>query len=174
MGDSIRMIQWISTNWSPKPMPHATKGFRKKSNFEKISGAPKTTAILGTAPVKVRWPMYRGRGAEGQGQSEFRRPALPGNAPPTYAARQTRGTSPATMPSAHQGRGKVAVGWCPFIAICQLISIAFGSAPRREADSQPISHLVRQAVSFGFFFNSRLGFMQWGGSRLSEQTTVEW
>ena len=26
-------------------------------------------------------------------------------------------------------------------------SIAFGSAPRREADSQPISQLVRQAVS---------------------------
>ena len=26
-------------------------------------------------------------------------------------------------------------------------SIAFGSAPRREAESQPISHLVRQAVS---------------------------
>ena len=37
-------------------------------------------------------------------------------------------------------------------------SIAFGSAPRREADSQPISQLARPAVSqsdkntqFGFF-----------------------
>ena len=34
-----------------------------------------------------------------------------------------------------------------FSAHCPRNSIAFGSAPRREADSQPISQLVRQAVS---------------------------
>ena len=31
--------------------------------------------------------------------------------------------------------------------LSKINSIAFGSAPRREADSQPISQLVRQAVS---------------------------
>ena len=59
-------------------------------------------------------------------------------------------------------------------------SIAFGSAPQREAegpDSQRISQLVRPAVSqtvyraskqadrntqFGFFFSGRLGFKQLG------------
>ena len=63
---------------------------------------------------------------------------------------------------------------------CQINSIAFGSALRREAegpDSQRISQLVRPAVSqtvwrasrqadrntqFGFFFSGRLGFKQLG------------
>ena len=72
-------------------------------------------------------------------------------------------------------------------------SIAFGSAPRREADSQPISQLVKQAVSqiisrasrwadknthkntqFRFFFNGRLGFLHWGAYNQPEQVTVEW
>ena len=47
-------------------------------------------------------------------------------------------------------------------------SIAFGSAPRREADSQPISQLVRQAVSQTVSQasrqadrNTQFGFFQW-------------
>ena len=47
-------------------------------------------------------------------------------------------------------------------------SIAFGSAPRREADSQPISQLVRQAVSQTVSRasrqadrNTQFGFLQW-------------
>ena len=36
---------------------------------------------------------------------------------------------------------------CPAVVKLLGNSIAFGSAPRREADSQPISQLVRQAVS---------------------------
>ena len=46
--------------------------------------------------------------------------------------------------------------------------IAFGSAPRREADSQPISQLLRQAVSQTVRQASRqaarytqFGFFQW-------------
>ena len=60
-------------------------------------------------------------------------------------------------------------------------SIAFGSAPRREADSQPISQLVRPAdiqtvirasrqadrnTQFGFSFSGRLSSKQWGGPLL--------
>ena len=65
-------------------------------------------------------------------------------------------------------------------------SIAFGSAPRREADSQPISQLVRQAVSQAVnrasrqadrqtethslgFFSGRLGYKQRGAWRVPEQ-----
>ena len=62
-------------------------------------------------------------------------------------------------------------------------SIAFGSARRREADSQPISQFARPADSqtvswasrqadrntqFGFVFSGRLGSKQWGGQLLSE------
>ena len=67
-------------------------------------------------------------------------------------------------------------------------SIAFGSAPRREADSQPISQLVRQAVSQTVSRasgradrNTQFGFFQWptrlqaaGEQQLSEQAMVEW
>ena len=38
---------------------------------------------------------------------------------------------------------------------CGTNSIAFGSAPRREADSQPVSQLVRQAVSHAVSPTSR-------------------
>ena len=48
-------------------------------------------------------------------------------------------------------------------------SSAFGSAPRREAASQPISQLARPTVSqtgrntqFGFFVSDRCGPKQWG------------
>ena len=68
-------------------------------------------------------------------------------------------------------------------------SIAFGSAPPREADSQPISQLARPAVSqtvirasrqahrntqFGFFVSGRLGSKQWGGKIASGQAVTEW
>ena len=51
----------------------------------------------------------------------------------------------AAAPAAACGRwGKTRWPW--WFSFCPN-SIAFGSAPRREADSQPISQLVRQAVS---------------------------
>ena len=69
-------------------------------------------------------------------------------------------------------------------------SVAFGSAPRRKADSQPANQSVSQASgqsdsqsgkqagkqkhSVWVFFSGRLGFKQWGGQILSEQATVEW
>ena len=52
-------------------------------------------------------------------------------------------------------------------------SIAFGSTPRREADSQPISQPGRQADrqtethSLGFFIGG-LGYKQWGARRIPE------
>ena len=78
---------------------------------------------------------------------------------------------------------------CAIVAPCKSASAPCkGSAPRREADSQPISQLIRQAVSrtvsrvsrhahrntqFGFFFSGRLSFKQWGDLLLSEQAAVE-
>ena len=59
-------------------------------------------------------------------------------------------------------------------------SLAFGSAPRREADSQLISQLARPAVSqtethrLGFFVSGRLGSKQWGGKISSGHAVVEW
>ena len=44
------------------------------------------------------------------------------------------------------GGGAVKVGWVR-VGVGGQNSIAFGSAPRREADSQPISQLARPAVS---------------------------
>ena len=62
-----------------------------------------------------------------------------------------------------------------------LNSIAFGSAPRREADSQHISQLARPAVSqsnrntqFGFFVSGKLGPKQLGGSGPARQMVAEW
>ena len=64
-------------------------------------------------------------------------------------------------------------------------SVAFGSAPRREADSQPISQLVRQAVSQTVGRasrqadrNTQFGFFQWqtrlqAGRAVSDQAMVE-
>ena len=58
-------------------------------------------------------------------------------------------------------------------------SIAFGSAPLREADSQPISQLDRPAVSqtethFGFFISGRHGSKQWGELMVSGLAVAEW
>ena len=70
-------------------------------------------------------------------------------------------------------------------------SIAFGSAPRREADSQPISQLVRQAVSQAvsrastqadrqtentvwIFSVADYSYKQWGALYAAEQSTFEW
>ena len=49
-------------------------------------------------------------------------------------------------------------------------SIDFGSAPRREADRQPITQLDRLAVRnthSGFFVSSRHGYRQWGEQLVS-------
>ena len=58
-------------------------------------------------------------------------------------------------------------------------SIAFGSAPRREADSQPISPLARPAVSQKETHS--LGFCHWqsrsqvvGRPFTSDQAVAEW
>ena len=60
-------------------------------------------------------------------------------------------------------------------------SIAFGNAPRREADSQPISQLDRPAVSetersthFGFFVSGRHGSKQWGAHFVPGLAVAEW
>ena len=70
-------------------------------------------------------------------------------------------------------------------------SVAFGSAPRREADSQPISQSVRQAISQAVsrasrqadrqtethrlgFFSDRIGYKQWGALLAAENPAVEW
>ena len=77
------------------------------------------------------------------------------------------------------------------VEILSRIDIAFGSAPRREADSEPISQLVRQAVSHAVsrasrqagrqtethsvdFFGVRLGYKQRGATCAPQPALVEW
>ena len=87
------------------------------------------------------------------------------------------------------GKGLCTKKW-PDKIFPMVTSIAFGSAPRREADSQPISQLVRQAVSQAVsrasgqadrqtethslgFFSGRLGYKQWGAQCVGQQSAVE-
>ena len=72
------------------------------------------------------------------------------------------------MASKHPGQGGPVVGIKEIFELTIQNSIAFGSAPRREADSQPISQLVRQAVSQTVSRasrqadrNTQFGFFQW-------------
>ena len=66
----------------------------------------------------------------------------------------------------------------PVFCFCHsLNSIAFGSAPRREAVSHPISQLARPSdrnTQFGFFVSGRPGSMQWGEPMFSRQALAEW
>ena len=76
------------------------------------------------------------------------------------------------------------VFWLPVCQACfssrPQKSIAFGSAPRREVDSQPISQLARPAVSqtethsLGFFVSGRPVSKQWGGLLFSGQAVAKW
>ena len=81
------------------------------------------------------------------------------------------------------------VGFRGYLGNCRLLlllapagvptnSIAFGNAPRREAESQPIPHLVRQAVSQTVGQAStqadrdtQFGFFQWQAGRAAAVRT---